>query len=94
MFQDSYLDLQLQDMQEREQINNLTQAPSSRNLEERRRRENDQKSRMNNGFIVSGAPWHQQAPDTSSTADFPSIAGATTSNGNSSPALTGRWGKK
>lgn len=80
-------------MQEREQITSLTQAPSSRNLEERRKRESDQNFRMNNGFVVSGAPWHQQAPDTNSTADFPSIAGAT-SNGNSSPALTGRWGKK
>ncbi|XP_039296374.1 vigilin [Nilaparvata lugens] len=42
------------------------------------------------GFVVKGAPWEQKAPDTASTADFPSFGGAAPSHGGSQVS----WGPR
>ncbi|GLG98938.1 Vigilin [Gryllus bimaculatus] len=44
------------------------------------------------GFVVKGAPWEQRAPDTASTQEFPSFAGA----GEAPPAAppAGAWGSR
>ncbi|XP_054285585.1 LOW QUALITY PROTEIN: vigilin [Macrosteles quadrilineatus] len=42
------------------------------------------------GFVVKGGPWEQQAPDTTSTEDFPSFGGGTTH----APASASSWGPR
>ncbi|XP_053378526.1 vigilin-like [Mercenaria mercenaria] len=71
----------LQDVLDNEYIQSLTQAPSRKSEEPR---VNDR------GFAVKNAPW-DSAPDTSSTAEFPSFPGA--SGGNAvAPNSNKAWG--
>ena len=74
------LPVQLQDVIEREQMNQYTKPSRQENK--------PQKNAPQKGFVVSGAPW-----DTNSTEDFPSIGGggAPASNGSSVSSV---WGKR
>lgn len=45
------------------------------------------------GFVVKGGPWEQRAPDTASTAEFPSFGGGGDAPQNV-PAPSGAWGSR
>jgi hypothetical protein len=45
------------------------------------------------GFVVKGGPWEQRAPDTASTAEFPSF-GCSGEVPQSVPAPAGAWGSR
>lgn len=42
------------------------------------------------GFVVKGAPWEQKAPDTASTAEFPSFGNSSMST----PTHNTSWGPR
>lgn len=71
----------LQDELDREYIQSLTKAPSKKQEEPRGH---------DRGFVIKNAPW-DAAPDTSSTAEFPSFPGA--AGGNAvAPNSNKAWG--
>lgn len=43
------------------------------------------------GFVVKGAPWNQQMPDTSNSEEFPSMSGPATGGENGGSGSSTAW---
>lgn len=76
----------LQDFTDQEMLNSY-RAPSSGHSMDSPTRAG------NNGFMVSGGPWEQQAPNTESVTEFPSFGGRPTEPPQVSP-ISGAWGNR